>query len=292
MSPPSAAVAAPAVEPPPAVSTTQPGSPEKTTATPTIDARESDSRQKLVQFQQQLDEANQALEKSGASVAELTAENDRLEKELKAAQRAALPTVKSTDSLPVVRHDPTDLAALREERASLREENNRLRQAGSETSAFRLKNEQLARENEQLNASLVSQRRELDQSQGRLAELQKQLDAVKAGQPMADSPPPVSVEAGASVEKLTTTVAELTAANDKLEKDLESARKSTYAALAAQSQAVTVAQPDVPSFQSGGACVWILGSRRRGAPWNDGSLTAAAPRGIPTSPPTARRRQR
>ena len=39
-------------------------------------------------------------------------------------------------------------------------------------------------------------------------------------------------------------MAELTGANDKLEKDLDSARKSTEAALAAQTQAVSAAQPD------------------------------------------------
>jgi len=39
-------------------------------------------------------------------------------------------------------------------------------------------------------------------------------------------------------------VAELTGANDRLEQDLENARKSTEAALAAQAQAVSAAQPD------------------------------------------------
>ena len=51
-------------------------------------------------------------------------------------------------------------------------------------------------------------------------------------------------ETGPANEKLAATVAELTAANDKLEKDLANARKSTDAALASQSQAVSAAQPE------------------------------------------------
>jgi nucleoid-associated protein YgaU len=46
-------------------------------------------------------------------------------------------------------------------------------------------------------------------------------------------------------------VAELTGTNDRLEKDLESARKGTEAALAAQSQAVSAAQPDAYKMEIG-----------------------------------------
>jgi TPR repeat protein/LysM repeat protein len=203
---------------------------------------ENEAQQKLTRVQQQLEETNQALEKSGASVAELTTENDRLEKELKAAKQAASSAPGAVpDMLPVIRRDTTDLATLREERASLREENNRLRQAGAEASAMRL-------QNEQMTASLNGSRRDLDQAQARVADLQKQLDAVKIAQlPVAGvavKQPPSSTDDNASIDKLTATVAELTAANDKLEKDLDNARKSTDAALAAQSQAVSAAQPD------------------------------------------------
>jgi TPR repeat protein/nucleoid-associated protein YgaU len=223
--------------------------PEKSAPVKPAGKTEDDAQQKLARLQQQLDEANQALEKSGSSVAKLTAENDRLQKELKAAKQTVAPQAAAApERLPTVRPDGTELASLREERASLREENSRLKQNGAEAAALRLKNEQLARDNEQVTAFMTGNRRDLDQAQAKVADLQKQLDAAKAGGPPV--PSGVGKQAGsadandAAVQKLTATVAELTAANDKLEKDLDNSKKSTEAALAAQSQAVSAAQPD------------------------------------------------
>ena len=188
----------------------------------------------LDDLKKQLAEANQALEKSGATVAELTAANDRLEKEAAAARQSALDVTALRAELAKLKSDTAGVAALRE--------------TAAEISDLRAKNEQLARDNEQVTGFMNANRRDLDQAQAKLADLGKQLDAARSTRAQGgDDTKKLQAdlaEANQGVEKLTATVAELTAANDRLEKDLDNARKATAAALAAQSQAVTAARPD------------------------------------------------
>jgi len=160
---------------------------QKTAAARVAESAAAELQKSLTQVQQQLDEANRALKESGVTVAELVAANERLEAELKSA-KSAVPVVAARDTAPA-KADPTDLAAIREERASLREENKRLSQAGVEAAALRVKNEQLSRDNEQLKAFMNGSREDLNQSQTRVAELRKQLDALKAAPPPAVDEP-------------------------------------------------------------------------------------------------------
>ncbi len=193
----------------------------------------------LADVKQQLAEANQALEKSGATVAELTAENDRLGKALAAAKQDDTGALR--EELTRSRRDAAGLAALRDE-------NSKLRQATDDAAALRAKNEQLTRDNDQLTAFMTSNRADLDKAQARVVELGKQLEEARTirtrGGDDAKKIQGDLTEANQTIEKLNATVAELTGTNDKLEKDLDNAKKSTEAALAAQSQAVSAAQPD------------------------------------------------
>ena len=195
----------------------------------------------LDDLKKQLGEANQALEKSGTTVAELTEANGRLEQELTAAKQGTKDAGALRDEMGKLRRDAAEVA-------SLREANGRLRQATDEASALRAKNEQLTRDNEQLTSFMTGNRHDLDQAQVRVADLEKQLEEARTIRTRGgDDTKKLQEELAAgnlSIEKLNATVAELTGANDRLEKDLDSARKSTAAALAAQSQAVTAAQPD------------------------------------------------
>jgi TPR repeat protein/DNA repair exonuclease SbcCD ATPase subunit len=195
----------------------------------------------LAELKQQLTDANQALEKNGATVAELTAANDRLDKELAVAKQAA------AEAEPL----RTELAKLKTEAdgmAALREGNDRLRKSADEVAALRARIEQLTRDNEQQAGIASGNRRDLDVAQARVAELEKLLDEARTvhtgGGDDTKKLQAELVEANQSIEKLNANVAELTGTNDRLEKDLDSARKSTAAALAAQSQAVSAAQPD------------------------------------------------
>jgi TPR repeat protein len=185
-------------------------------------------------LKQQLAEANQALDKSGLTVAELTAANDKLERELAAARQGATNSSAQRDELARARRDLVELATLREENIRLRKD----AAAG----------DQLVRGNEQLTDALGTARRELDKAQAHAADLEKQLaDALtvrtSGGDPARKAQADLA-EANRTIEKLTATVADLTAANDKLEKDVDNAQKSAAAALAAQSQAVSAASPD------------------------------------------------
>ncbi len=196
-------------------------------------------------FKQQLEIANQVVEKSTASVAELTTANEQLEKDLAAANHGLAGSDALRTELAQARRDLSELAALRDDNA-------RLRREAAEAASIRTTGEQLNRDSTQLTASLNSSRRDLEQSQARVIELEKQLaDALtvrtRGGDAGRKSQADLE-EANRTVEKLNATVAELTAANEKLEKDLENAQKSTAAALAAQSQAVSAASPD--AFQS------------------------------------------
>ncbi|HYC72478.1 MAG TPA: LysM peptidoglycan-binding domain-containing protein [Opitutaceae bacterium] len=145
-------------------------------------------------LQRQLVEANAALEKSEASVAELTGENDRLGREL-AGLRPQLQAA----------------AAARDEIARLTQENQLLRAAGD-------------------SHELATARREIAALEGRLRE--------------ALAARPAESGTDAALARLEAQVAELTGENDRLERDLETARKAVDAALAAQQQAVTAARPD------------------------------------------------
>lgn len=202
----------------------------------------------LTGLKQQLVEVNQALEKSGAKVAELTVANDRLQKELAAARQDPAGTGALQEELTRLRGEVAGAAALQEE-------NTRLAKAAEETAGLRARHEQLAHDSEQLAASLAGSRHDLDSAQTRVVELEQQLaDATTVRTRGGDNATKLQTEladANATVEKLNATVAELTGANDRLEKDLENARKGTAAALAAQSQAVTAAQPDAYKMEIG-----------------------------------------
>jgi TPR repeat protein/chromosome segregation ATPase len=132
--------------------------------------------------------------------------------------------------------------------AALTQTNEKLARELKAAEALRTRNEQLARDNEQLTAFMNGNRSDLEKAQGRVQELEKQLtDALTVRTRGQDESKPRDEEldeANRSIEKLTTAVAELTAANEKLERDLDNAQKSTAAALAAQSQAVSAANPD------------------------------------------------
>ncbi len=176
------------------------------------------------EWQRQLREASAALEKSSATVAELTAVNERLETELATAKTGAT------------------------EAARLRDELDRLKPELAAGAALRGQNEQLARDNERLSAGLDRSRQDLAGLQARLTEAEKQLaDALTVrtrGQDDNLRAQSELTEANRTAEKLNATVAELTAENQKLEQDLENAQKAAAAALAAQSQAVSAANPD------------------------------------------------
>ena len=195
----------------------------------------------LEDLKRQLAEANQALEKNGATVAELTAANDRLDKELAAVKQAA------AEAGPL----RVELEKLKGEAGStdaLREENLRLRKVADEAATLRAKNQQLTRDSDQLAGLVTGNRHELDEARTRVAELEKLLEEARTsrtgGTDDSRKLRNELAEANQSIEKLNATVAELTGTNDRLEQDLDSARKSTAAALAAQSQAVSAAQPD------------------------------------------------
>jgi TPR repeat protein/nucleoid-associated protein YgaU len=189
----------------------------------------------------QLTELNQALEKSEKAVAELTAANDALERDLTTARQGKTDADNLREELAKVRRDASDLVALREE-------NDKLRRDLAAVAELRATKEQLTRDHERLSTFLVGNRRDLDQAQGRVAELEKQLsDALTVRTRGGDEGQKLQrelAEANQTAEKLNETVAELTAANEKLEQDLENAQKSVAAALAAQSQAVSAASPD------------------------------------------------
>lgn len=220
----------------------------------------------LEEVKKQLEEANQALEKSSASVAELTALNDRLVQDVAAARESAQRELTAArgqvttlqTQLNASREAAGDSAALREELtklrteatglATLRSENERLRAAAADTQALRTRLEQLTRDNEQLTSFMTGNRADLDKAQARVALLEKQIaDARTSGTRGADEVRKLQTElteANQSVEKLNATVAELTGTNDRLEQDLENAKKAVSAALAAQAQALSATQPD------------------------------------------------
>ena len=181
-----------------------------------------------------LADANAAVEKLNATVAELTGANERLEHDLATARQGA-----------------PDLGSMRSELARLRDENSRLAGSAEQIVALQAKVAGLTRDSEQQAAATTSARNDLTAAQARVAELEKQVAAApipsvrtRGGDEEARKLRTDLAEANSTVEKLNATVAELTGANDRLEKDLENARKSTEAALAAQSQAVSAARPD------------------------------------------------
>ncbi len=191
-------------------------------------------------LRRQLAEANQTLEKSSQATAELTAVNQRLEADLSAAARSVSGSAALREELVQARQSLTELDGLRNENAKLKEEVAR--------AASRAPDPQLGRENERLSTQLAESRRELALAEERVAALEKQLgDALTVRTRGADEAGRSKAEldeANRVVEKLTATVAELTAENQKLEQDLENAQKTAAAALAAQSQAVSAASPD------------------------------------------------
>ena len=192
-------------------------------------------------LKQQLEEAKAALDKSNASVKDLVEAKARLAEALAAAQSSGSETASAQEALTQARRELADLAGLRDE-------NVRLRQTAASVDDVKSRNAQLTRDNERLTTFMNGNRGELDQAQARVIALEKQLlDATTVRTEGGDAFRKMRAElddANRTVEKLTTDVAELTGANDKLEMDLANAQKSTAAALAAQSQAVNAASPD------------------------------------------------
>ena len=192
-------------------------------------------------LKKQLAEVSGALEKNGATVAELTATNAGLEKELASAKQGE-------SEIRTLHTELTKLRSAAAEVAALRAGNSRLRKTVDEASAGLLQRDQLARDSEQLSGTLSSTRHDLALLQTRVAELDRQLEEARTirthGGEDTKKLQGELAEANLSIEKLNAAVAELTGVNDGLVKDLDSARKSTAAALAAQSQADTAARPD------------------------------------------------
>ncbi len=159
---------------------------------------------------------------------------------------------------------PADARALAELRQQLGQAEKRAteadqldRQLGeARTAASRLETENRAlREIQKTSAAntaaLTAARARVTELTGEVEGLQSRLAAAEreSGKAMAtdatvDRLRQQLAEANAALEKSGAAVAELTGENDRLERDLESARKGTEAALAAQQQAVTAAQPD------------------------------------------------
>jgi TPR repeat protein/chromosome segregation ATPase len=213
-----------------------------------VQARVAQLEQDLATARTGAGEAQAALAKTSATVAELTASNESLQRDLAAAKTGGSEATAVRDELARARRDLVEMA-------TLREENIRLRQAAAAVDELKAKNAQLIRDSEQMNAFLNSNRSDLDQAQAHAAELEKQLAEAttvrtEGGQGMRKLQADLT-EANGTVDKLNNTVAELTAANEKLEKDLDSAQKSTAAALAAQSQAVSAASPDSYQMEIG-----------------------------------------
>ena len=192
-------------------------------------------------LRRQLDDAKLALDTSNAKVTELTGANQRLEGQLVVARRDLAENRAMREELAEARRELGELRPLREE-------STRLREQLATASAPRPESEQAARDNERLTAALDENRRELAASRGRVDELEQQLaEALTVRTRAAADNRPTQAEldeANRTVEKLTGTVAELTAENQKLEQDLDNAQKTAAAALVAQSQAVTAASPD------------------------------------------------
>lgn len=211
-------------------------------------ARVTRLEQELAAARTAAGEAAAALEKSRTTAGELTATNERLQRDLAAAKTGGTDAAAQRDELVRARRDLVEMA-------TLREENIRLRQAAATADELKTKNAQLVRDNEQMNAFMNSNRSDLDQAQAHAAELEKQLAEAttvrtEGGQGMRKLQAELD-EANRTVDKLNATVTDLTVANDKLEKDLDSAQKSTAAALAAQSQAVSAASPDSYQMEIG-----------------------------------------
>ncbi len=105
-------------------------------------------------------------------------------------------------------------------------------------------------------AALESWTDSLEKTVNEKAAVIARLEAATAELPQKSGPPaggsePALAEANRALEASGATVAELTVANEKLQKDLENALKSTAAALTAQSQAVTAASPDAYRMEIG-----------------------------------------
>ncbi len=193
-------------------------------------ARAGDTRK----LRADLAEANSAVEKLNATVAELTGANERLEHDLATARQGS-----------------PELGALRSVLARLRDENSRLAGSTEQMAALQSRITALTRDSELQTAAANSARNDLAAAQARVAELEKQIATApipsvrtRGSDEETQKLRADLTEANATVEKLNATVAELTGANDRLEKDLENTRKSADAALAAQSQAVSAARPD------------------------------------------------
>lgn len=173
-------------------------------------AARSGQGEQVANLEHRLAEANRAIEKQNASVAELTADHDRLERELAAA-----------------RQDAAQIGSLRAQVQQLLQENNRLGSGSGDKRALENARTQIAALENELAQARTKTSAPATVDRAGEAKLRGELG-----------------EAASANEKLRTQVAELTAANAKLEQDFANARKTAEAALAAQAQAVTAAQPD------------------------------------------------
>ncbi|MBA3849925.1 MAG: hypothetical protein C0502_08000 [Opitutus sp.] len=177
-----------------------------------LSAARSTPAEPVAELRRKLAEATRTAETRQTNVAELTAANDRLAREIAAA-----------------RQDAAQLAPLRAQVQELLQENNRLNSR--------------PRDNRDAKA--------LENARAQIVELENQLAEARAAAAKPAAPDTVAeklradlVEATQANDKLRMQVAELTAANGKLEQDFTNARKTAEAALAAQAQAVAANQGD------------------------------------------------
>ncbi len=195
-------------------------------AVETKTGRKADNEAALNRLRQELAAANTALEKSGATVAELTGENDRLEKELAGAADRLKAAEAAQEQVKELQGAVAELPRLRDDVARLTRENQQLKAEAGDS------------------RELTAARREITRLEGLLLEATKPDPRATADDAVVKKLQAEVTVAVQTIDKLNAEVAELTGINDRLERDLESAKKGTEAALAAQQQAVNAARPD------------------------------------------------
>jgi TPR repeat protein/nucleoid-associated protein YgaU len=174
-----------------------------------------------------------------AEAGELRAANERLQKEKNELEA-------SSRSKSAAREMRAALAQVEDLQGKLAEANRRAegnaREATDLTEANRkLKQELEAARVPRISASNPADRRELETARAQIEDLQGQVAQLQAAAATRGDDPKLKsdlAEAVRAQERSAATIAELTGANESLQKDLANAQKSLAAALAAQNQAV------------------------------------------------------
>jgi chromosome segregation ATPase len=183
----------------------------------TANARVEELQQDLAALRQQLSDGGPGADELKAQLAQAS---QALEKNGEAVAELTSANETLERELAIAKRGVSELGVMREDLAKLRRESR----------------------------ETAGDQRDLSHARERIAALEKQLaDALTVRTRGGDEGGKMRTElteSNQTIEKLNSTIAELTAANEKLEQDLESAGKSVAAALAAQSQAVTASSPD------------------------------------------------